>query len=241
VNFIRRCLLRRLFKLLKFSVFGAQLFTRFCVSSNMNQCVRTGLFMGCVLFAAARASAQQVPPAQSSPQPGSQAIAPNDNPVPLEWTPPALATLSLQATVKNSFTLDRTMIRAAAGLYTDNDAGTREAINKLDGVSVHILRFGQAGVPDEAAVNAIRENYHLRGWKHLVTTTDAGGPVHNNHTDVWMVMDGINVRGGVVLAETPHSVTLVTVAGNLSPVDILHLRGKFGIPKFDDDGLQGKK
>jgi len=38
----------------------------------------------------------------------------------------------------------------------------------------------------------------------------------------------------VVLAETPRSLTLVTVAGNLSPVDLLHLRGHFGIPKLDE-------
>jgi len=130
---------------------------------------------------------------------------------------------------------------AAAGLYSSDDAGTRQAIEKLDGVSVHTMRFGPNGVPDEAAVNAIREAYHLRGWKHLVTTNDSGGPVHNGHTDVWMVLDGVNVRGAVILAETPRSVTLVTVAGNLSPVDILHLRGHFGIPKFDDDGLHSQK
>ena len=116
---------------------------------------------------------------------------------------------------------------------------TRQAINRLDGVSVHLLRFGAAGVPDETAVNSIREAYHLRGWKHLVTTQgNGGGPVHDGTTDVWMVMDGVNVRGAVVLAETPKSVTLVTVAGNLSPIDILHLRGHFGIPRFDDNGAE---
>ena len=67
------------------------------------------------------------------------------DPVPLEWTPPALAQLSLQAPVKISFTLDRTMLGAAAGLVPDTDAPTRQAINKLDGVSVHLLRFGRGG------------------------------------------------------------------------------------------------
>jgi hypothetical protein len=57
---------------------------------------------------------------------------------------------------------------------------------------------------------------------------------------VWVVMDGVNVRGAVVLAETPKSLTLVTVAGNLSPVDLLHLRGHFGIPRFDGDDLQNQ-
>ena len=35
------------------------------------------------------------------------------------------------------------------------------------------------------------------------------------------------------MAETPRSLTLVTVAGNLSPVDLMHLRGHFGIPRLD--------
>ena len=78
--------------------------------------------------------------------------------------------------MKTSFTLDRTMLGVAAGLLPDSDAPTRQAIDKLDGVSVHILRFGDAGIPDEGAVESIREAYHLRGWKHLVTTTDQRWP-----------------------------------------------------------------
>jgi hypothetical protein len=156
-------------------------------------------------------------------------------PVVLDWTPPALEYLSAHAAMKESFTLDRTMLAAAGAMLPDSDADARQAINRLDGVSVHLLRFSNDGAIDENAVASIRDAYHLRGWKHLVTTTDAGGPVHNNTTDVWLVMDGVNVRGAVVLAETPRSLTLVTVAGNISPVDLLHLRGHFGIPQFNGD------
>jgi len=120
----------------------------------------------------------------------------------------------------------------------DSEPETRRAINELDGVSVHLLRFANAGMEDEEQVEAIRAAHHLRGWKHLVTTTRAGGPVHSGNTDVWLVLDGVNVRGAVVLAETPRSLTLVTVAGNLSPIDLLHLRGHFGIPRFDGDDLR---
>jgi len=162
---------------------------------------------------------------------------PGTGPVVLDWTPPGLAQLGALAAVRNSFTLDRSMLNAAASFLPDSDEPTRQAINRLDGVSVHMLRFGAGGVPDEGAVNSIREAYHLRGWKHVVTTQGNGGPVHDGTTDVWMVMDGVNVRGAVVLAETPKSLTLVTVAGNLSPVDLLHLRGHFGIPRFDDNGV----
>jgi len=71
-----------------------------------------------------------------------------------------------------------------------------------------------------------------------VTSTDRGGPVHNETADVWVVMDGVNMRGAVVMTETPQSLTLVTVAGNLSPIDLLHLRGHFGIPRFDGDEMR---
>ncbi len=182
--------------------------------------------LGCALAVA------QEYAAPSGPPPG-RAANPDASPVPLEWIPPALAQLSLEAPVKSNFTLDRTMLGIAAGLVPDSDAPTRQAINKLDGVSVHTMRFGDAGVPDEGAVEAIRASYHLRGWKHVVTTSDHGSPVHNGTTDVWVVLDGMNVRGAVVLAETPRSLTLVTVAGNLSPADLMHLRGHFGIPRLE--------
>ncbi len=163
----------------------------------------------------------------------------DQGPVVLDWMPPALAQLSAQAAVKESFTLDRSMLGIASGLIADSDADVKQAVGKLDGVSVHMLRFGAEGVADPAAVDAVREAYHLRGWKHMVTTTNAGGPLHNGTTDVWVVMDGTNLRGAVVLAETPRSLTLVTVAGNLSAVDLLHLRGHFGIPRFEGEGLKG--
>ena len=184
-------------------------------------------------------------PAESQNQigaaPGSASAANHDSgPVVLEWIPPALAQLSAQAAVKSNFTLDRNLLKVASGLISDSDDEVRQAVNKLDGVSVHTMRFGSESVADPAAVDAVREAYHLRGWKHLVTTTNAGGPLRNGTTDVWLVMDGTNLRGAVVLAETPKSLTLVTVAGNLSPVDLLHLRGHFGIPRFDDDGLKNR-
>lgn len=188
-----------------------------------------------MLCAYGAAQAPVAPQDQGGPPPMAATPPVYAGPVVLEWTPPALGYLSTHASMKESFTLDRTMLAAAAGMLPDSDGDARQAINRLDGVSVHLLRFPDEGVIDEDAVASIRAAYHLRGWKHLVTTTEAGGPVHDNTTDVWMVLDGVNVRGAVVLAETPKSVTLVTVAGNISPVDLLHLRGHFGIPRFDGD------
>jgi hypothetical protein len=156
----------------------------------------------------------------------------------LEWVPPALSQLGAQAMAKESFTLDRTMLAAAAGLMPDSDADLRQTVAKLDGVSVHVLRFAADGQADPTQVEAIRDAYHLRGWKHVLSSTNLGGATHSDITDVWLVLDGANVRGGVVLVESPKSLTLATVSGDLSPVDILRLRGHFGIPRFDSDGIR---
>lgn len=207
---------------------------------NWNRKPLSALFLACVGCAVASAQQPGPPPPDSSQAPYNQAPPPAayQSPVPLEWTPPALEALKTQAVMKNSFTLDRNMLSAAAALVPDSDQQDRIAIRKLDGVSVHTMRFSDAGIPDEGAVESIRDAYHLRGWKHLVTSTRAGGPVHSGSTDVWVVMDGMTVKGAVILAETPRSLTLVTVAGNLDPVDILHLRGHFGIPRFDGDEMR---
>jgi hypothetical protein len=193
---------------------------------------------GLVYVPSALAQTPAPPPPETAPAPGPNTTI-DQSPVPLEWIPPALEQLQRQAAVKSSFTLDRNLLNAAAAMVPDSEASDRQVIRKLDGVSVHTMRFGDTGIPDQGAVDAIRASYHLRGWKHLVSTTKSGGPVHNETTDVWVVMDGVNVRGAVILAETPRSLTLVTVAGNLNPVDLLHLRGHFGIPRFDAGDLNG--
>jgi len=202
---------------------------------------RRKFLLGIALFSAGAGSTlalAQSPIGSEDTAAGQRAVA--SGPVILDWTPPALAALSAQATTRSSFTLDRSMLEVAGAMIPDSDTDAKRSFAKIDGVCVHTLRFGANGIEDESQVDSIRDAYHLRGWKHLVTTTGnphAKGQVHNQTTDAWLVVDGMNVRGAVILAETPKSLTLVTVAGNLSPVDLMHLRGHFGIPRFDGDNF----
>lgn len=163
----------------------------------------------------------------------------SSSPVNLEWTPPEWAALGQLASVKNSFVFDRTMLAAAASLLPDSDAEARQSLRKLDGISVHLYRFpAEAAVdPDESEhLEQLREAYHNRGWKHLISAKDNVSVIgHNGKTDLWLALDGVNVRGGTLLVVTPRSASMITFAGNLSPIDLLHLRGHFGIPKFDAD------
>ena len=115
---------------------------------------------------AAPADPNSAPPADTAPMPAGVA------PVPLEWTPPALAQLGAHALAKTSFTFNRSMLEAAAGLMGDSDAGTKAAIAKLTGVSVHVLRFTGSAPADPGLVEAIRDGYRLPGWKHVVSASD---------------------------------------------------------------------
>ncbi len=154
----------------------------------------------------------------------------------LDWTPPEITDLSAQASSKTSFAFDRSMLDAISGFAGGSDPEFRKAWAKLDGISIRVLRFGQGGVPSEEAVGAVRKAYHLPSLKHLVTSVGNGGPIHSRTTDVWLVLDGVNVKGAVILGETAKTVTLVTVKGDISTADLFHLRGHFGIPRFDEDG-----
>jgi len=194
------------------------------------------------LASAQRPSPQGARLSASAPAAGDSSIA-----VDFNWTPPEFAELSAEATSRSSFSLDRSTLGIAAGLISQSDADARQAINKLDGVSGHILSFTAAG-PDDALVAALRQAYHQRGWKHVVlnktaSTADpsAKRPLANGTTDVWVVMDGANLRGAVALVESPRKVTLISLAGNISSVDLLHLRGHFGIPRYDADQLTGQR
>jgi hypothetical protein len=205
----------------------------------MSALVRLGFFAvlagsSCAILAAQAPNPHFAP--RETPAPSSaDAAAPA--PIDLNWTPPALAALSSQAAVKNSFTLDRNLLAAAAGILPDDDSDVKQTIAKLDGLGVHMLRFGPDGIPDQAAIDAIRAAYHQTGWKHLVASSATNAALHDNTTDIWLLLDGVNVRGAVVMEVTPRSLTLVTIAGKLNPVDLLRLRGRFGIPRFNSDAL----
>jgi hypothetical protein len=161
----------------------------------------------------------------------------NVPPLSVEWVPPALTQLGTLAAEKTSFTLDHSMLNTVAEMSGDLDSETRQVVKKLDGVGVHVLRFKDDSIEDPVLIDEIRDAYHIRGWKHLVSAGE-GGTLHNDRADVWLVLDGVNFRGAVVLVEGARTVTLATVSGNLNPEDLLHLRGHFGIPRFEGDQLK---
>lgn len=157
------------------------------------------------------------------------------------WVPSGIEQLGKNAAFHTDFTFDRTMLQMASGLIDDGDPDTRRAIAKLDGVSVHLYRYAAPGQYDPRQLDAIRQQYKDAGWKHLVSTqnqTGTPGPAPSGeHTDLYIKFQGTDIVGMVVVQTTPRNLNVVAINGDISPLDLLHLRGHFGIPKFAGDGF----
>ena len=188
----------------------------------------------------------------------SMAIA-ADAALPSDWLPAGVEQLGKSAELHTDFTFDKTMIQMSSGLVS-GDQDTRNAIAKLNGITVHLYRYAAPGMYDPRQLDAIRQQYHASGWKHLVSTEGhpAGAPPAPPastapyatppapyvvppdvpaHTDLFIKFQGADVVGMVVMQSSARNLNLVAISGDLSPLDLLHLRGHFGIPRFAGDGF----
>ncbi len=166
--------------------------------------------------------------AQTAQQPGSE---------PPGWAPPSIEALGQHATFHTNFTLDRSMLRFASNFMDNEDQDTQRAVNKLDAISVHSFHFSAPGLYDPATLATVRAQYDATGWKHMVTAHPKGDPFSPSETDLWISFAHMDVTGMAVLLVGARDIDLITITGDLSPLDLLHLRGHFGIPKFDAGNL----
>ena len=187
--------------------------------------------------------------AQQAPPPGFSIAPPQYDALTL--LPQGLAALSQEASWHTDFTFDRSLL-ALAGNFTGIDDQTRNALARLNGIGVHLYRFTGPGAYDPAAVDAVRAQYDSLGWKHVVTANKfpdgqtlpnvqgVPGPIIPSgpgRTDVWLQSHGVDFAGAAILLAGANSVNLITVSGDIRTLDLLHLRGHFGIPRFPDDAL----
>ncbi|MGB9414754.1 MAG: hypothetical protein WCB58_00435 [Acidobacteriaceae bacterium] len=178
--------------------------------------------------------------AQSGGQSGQQQAYPQQNapayPPPgnyLNWLPQGMGALARTAAFHTDVTFDRSMLQLAGGLWgASGDPQFADAMSRLDGISVHTYHYAAPGMYDSRQVEAVRRQYTAMGWQHLVTSHSASSA---GATDLWISFHNMRATGAVVLFQSPTNLDLVAFSGNLSPLDMLHLRGHFGIPRFPGD------
>src|SRR5271157_4371784 len=147
-----------------------------------------------------------------------------------EWTPQGIAVLRQSASSKTEFTLDHSMLVFASKLAPDND-DLRRVIAGVSGLSVHSYHFPRPWMYDPDALGSVKEEYHAAGWKQLMNNHDkSGGP---GMTDLWIRFENNAISNIAILVARSNEVNFIVVSGSISPLDLSHLGGHFGIPKIE--------
>jgi hypothetical protein len=146
-----------------------------------------------------------------------------------EWVPEGIVAIGRLANSRTEFTLDRTILKFAT-MLDKNNPDLQRVIAGVNGVSVHSFRFAQGFAPDPAVMASIGQQYQQAGWMHLVKKrkNDTG-----ETTDLWVKLDQTSIRDVAVLMVRARQVDFVSASGSVTPLDLLHLSGHFGIPKMD--------
>ena len=144
------------------------------------------------------------------------------------WFPQVIENFGQNASSRTEFSLDHSMLVLASKVDQDDDS-LRHIIAGVDGVSVHRFRFQNMGMYDPRIVNAAREEYHRAGWQRIAGSHDKNGP---GSTELWVHLQNNAIRNIDVLSIGRDQVNFVAVSGSISPIDLMHLAGHFGIPRM---------
>jgi hypothetical protein len=165
-------------------------------------------------------------PAPTAPPSQAPAAPPNQ---PRLWVPEGIAALGQNASSRTEFTLDHSTLVLASKLDKADEA-LRRVIAGVNGVSVHSFRFPDVVSYDPAIMDSIFRQYREAGWQHLVNKHKNDGGLT---TDLWVHLDHASIRDIAVLFVGAKDLNFVSVSGSITPLDLLHLSGHFGIPKMD--------
>jgi len=147
-----------------------------------------------------------------------------------EWVPQGIEALRQSASSKTEFTLDHSMLVLASKLDPD-DEDLRRVIAGVSGVSVHSYHFPGRWMYDPDALSSVKEEYHAAGWKQLMNNHDKdGGP---GVSDLWIRFENKAISNVAILLARANEVNFIVVSGSISPLDLSHLGGHFGIPKIE--------
>jgi hypothetical protein len=145
------------------------------------------------------------------------------------WLPQSVAALGQSAATRTDFSIDHSMLVLASKLDRDND-DLRRVIAGVQGVSVHSFHYPGAVSVDPLTMSSIAQEYREAGFQHLVSKHRGEGGLT---TDLWLRMEGPAIRDIAVLWMGVRDVNFVSVSGSITPLELLHLSGHFGIPRMD--------
>ena len=155
-------------------------------------------------------------------------------------TQQALLNLADQPATHTAFSFDRSMLQLAQNLLASGGVDANRAAAALTGISIDNYRYPQPAFYTPETMASIIAAYHAAGWKHLVdanqTPANTAQP-NSTVTDLWLHFTGPDINGVTVLTRSARDMSVIQIACELRPLDLVHLSGHFGIPKVDPNAV----
>jgi len=132
------------------------------------------------------------------------------------------------------------MMQVAQAVLESGGMSQERAAAALTGISVDNYRYAEPAFYTPEAMSALVASYRAAGWKHLVNANQSPAESAQPRgiiTDLWLHNSGADINGLVVLTRSPRDMSVIQVACELRPLDLIHLSGHFGIPKVDPNAV----
>jgi hypothetical protein len=147
--------------------------------------------------------------------------------------------LADQPATHTGFVFDRSMLQAARDMLQSEGMSPQRAAVALSTITYDHYGYRQPVTYAPESMAAIVDAYRTAGWHHLVGAhpKDVAATGAENHprqlTDMWLHNSGADIDGIVVMTRGQRNVNLIQVECRISPLELAHLGGHFGIPKVD--------
>ena len=151
-----------------------------------------------------------------------------------------LNALADQPATHTGVVFDRSMMQVAESVLEQGGLDPGRAAAALSTISFDTYRYKEPAFYTPEVMQRIVASYRQAGWKHFVNGNQS--PANSAQPsasilDVWLHFSGTDIDHVTVLIRGSREMSLVQVAGDLRPLDLLHLSGHFGIPKFDPNAV----
>lgn len=143
--------------------------------------------------------------------------------------PMDLDKLAERATESVDVTLDQSTLQLASGFLSKDDpdeAQVKKMIGKLKGIYVRSFEFDKEGQYSMSDVQAVRTQLKGSNWARIVGVKSIKG----ENAEVYLLKNGDQIGGIVVLDAEPKELTIVHIDGSISPEELSRLGGHMGIP-----------
>ena len=152
----------------------------------------------------------------------------------------ALGNLADQPATHTGFVFDRSMMAVAQGFLESGGLDAKRAAAAVTSISFDTYKYPQPAFYTPEAMASLIAAYRAAGWKHLVNGNQSpanSAQPRSNITDLWLHFTGADIDDVNVLIRAPKTMNVIQVAGDLRPLDLVHLGGHFGIPKVDPNAV----